>query len=103
MMIDITNKLTTEKPQIKLGDLVCTVNNTKNCVLQIMQILEGEGTDIAKVDKILLLALGEETQAKIDAMDLPFPAYQTLMIAVMAAATNTPFGKAEARFRNGGK
>lgn len=103
MMIDITSKLTTEKPQIKLGDLVCTVNNSKNCVLQIMQILEGDGADMDKVDKILPIALGEGVAKKIDAMDLPFADYKMLITAVLAAATNTPYEDAEARFQGDGK
>ena len=97
--IDITSKLTNERPVLKLGkDKEYPVDNRKNTVLTIQAKLdEGEGgTNL--MNEVLVLALGEKAAKEIDESDISFADYQTIFIAALSGALGEDFEVIEARF-----
>lgn len=100
--IDISAKLTNERPKLKLGEgLEFEIDNRKNTVLILNQkIQETDLNDLREVDGILELLLGKEAVQKIGEMeDISFEGYQTIFIACMAGAMGEDFEVVEARFQ----
>lgn len=93
---DISKKITNELPTIKITeDIVCTVNNRKNNVLNVLAMVqevekkEHEDEENAKVEmmqKALKLLVGEKTTAAIEKLNLPLPEYSYVFQTVMIAA-----------------
>jgi len=99
--IDISSKLTNERPRLKLAEGVeFEIDNRKNTILILKQkIQESDLNDLRDVDAILELLLGKEAVEKIGEMDITFADYQTIFIACMAGAMGEDFEVVEARFR----
>ncbi len=100
-MIDISAKLTSERPKLKLAeDKVYEIDDRKNTILKLNQKMKGGSIeDLAFIDEIVALTLGKKAAKEIDAMDLSMAAYQNIMLAIMAAVMGESFEVAEARFR----
>ncbi|MBY2477629.1 hypothetical protein KWV16_12140 [Clostridioides difficile] len=101
-IIDISTKLTNEKPKIKISeDKVYTVNNSKNTVLIVNQRMsENNSNEIELIDDALKLLLGEKAFKEIDSMQLSFVDYKTIFVAVMAAISGETYEETETRFQN---
>ena len=99
--IDISTKLTKERPKLKLADGVeFEIDNRKNTILILNQMIqETDLNDLREVDGILELLLGKGAVQKIGEMDITFADYQTIFIACMAGALNEDFETVEARFQ----
>lgn len=99
--IDISSKLTKERPQLKLAeDKVYEIDNSKDAVLILNQKIESADlNDIRQLDEILEMALGEKALKEIDEMKLPFSDYQTIILACMAGMMGEDFEVVEARFQ----
>lgn len=100
-VIDISAKLTNERPTLKLGEgKVYEIDNRKNTVLIMNQKMEkSDLNNLEEVDEILELLIGKEAVKEINEMNLPFPDYLTIFIGVMAGATGEEYETIEARFR----
>lgn len=100
-MIDITAKLTNEKPALKLAeDKVYFIDDRKNTVLKLMKKMESANlNDPSFIDEILEITLGKKAVKEINEMDLSFSAYQTIMMAVIAGITGESLEAVEERFR----
>ena len=104
---DISAKITNELPSIKItGDLICTVNNRKNTVLNVAAMMEetdrkneeGENEteqEFEKMQKALSMLLGKKNADIIEEMDLPINEYTELFKSIMAAAKGTDPEKEE--------
>lgn len=99
--IDISGRLTNERPKLKLGkDLVFEVDNRKNTIFLVDTIAESRDLDDnQKMSDVLGLLLGEEAVQQIEKLDLSFAAYQYVFIAAMATATEEEIEVVEARFQ----
>jgi len=100
-IIDISAKLTNERPKLKLAeDKIYEIDDRKNTIILLNQkIQETDVNDINAIDEMISVVLGEEAAKEIDEMNLPMAAYQSIMIAIMAAVTGEDYEVAEARFR----
>lgn len=100
-VIDISAKLSKVRPKIKLAeDKVYEIDNSKDTVLILNQkIEETDFNDAKQLDEILEMALGKQALEEIDAMKLPFPDYQTIILACMAGMSGEDFEAVEARFQ----
>lgn len=100
-IIDISAKLTNERPQLKLAeDKIYDIDDRKNTIILLNQKMQGSDTnDIDAIDEMIAVVLGGEAAKEIDEMNLPMAAYQSIMIAIMAAVTGEDYEVAEARFR----
>lgn len=100
-IIDISAKLTNERPKLKLAeDKIYEIDDRKNTIILLNQkIQDADVNDINTIDEMISVVLGEEAAKEIDEMNLPMAAYQSIMIAIMAAVTGEDYEVAEARFR----
>lgn len=100
-IIDISAKLTNERPQLKLAeDKVYDIDDRKNTVILLNQKMQGSDiNDVNAMDEMISIVLGEDAAKEIDAMDFSIASYQTIMVAIMAAMTGEEYERAEERFR----
>lgn len=100
-VIDISKKLTNERPQLKLAeDKIYEIDDRKNTIILLNQkIQDTDVNDINAIDEMISVVLGKEAAKEIDEMNLPMAAYQSIMIAIMAAVVGEDYEVAEARFR----
>jgi len=100
-VIDISKKLTNERPQLKLAeDKIYDIDDRKNTVVLLNQKIQGmDSNNIEAIDEVIKMTLGEEAAKEIDAMGLSVKSYQAIMIAIIAAITGEDYEVAEARFR----
>lgn len=90
--IDITGKLTNERPVLKLGEgLEFEVDNSKNTVLSL--------DEAGGIEKSMELLLGKEAVKKIEALNLSFENYLYVFFAACSAATGESIEVIEARFQ----
>ncbi|GIO34346.1 hypothetical protein J2TS6_54870 [Paenibacillus albilobatus] len=97
--IDITGKLTNERPVLKLGEgKEYPIDNRKNTVFQIQTKIDegGEGTEY--IDEVLELALGKDAVKEINESDVSFADYQIIFVAALAGALGEEYEAVEARF-----
>ena len=99
-MIDISSKLTCEKPTLKLGEgLVFEIDNSKNTVLKVQNAMKGK-EDNEVIDMAIRELLGEEAHKKIESMNLSINAYKNIFIGLMAGISDMTYEEAEKQFRN---
>lgn len=100
-IIDISAKLTNERPKLKLAeDKIYEIDDRKNTIILLNQkIQDTDVNDVNAIDEMISVVLGKEAAKEIDEMNLPISAYQSIMIAIMAAVTGEDYEVAEARFR----
>jgi len=100
-IIDISAKLTNERPQLKLAEgKVYEIDDRKNTILLLNQKMQGSDlNDLNVIDDMIEVVLGKEAAKEINDMNLSIVAYQSIMIAIMAAVTGEEYEAAEERFR----
>lgn len=100
-VIDISGKLTNERPKIKLSeDKIYEIDDRKNTILKMNQKLQNADIDdIEVIDEMVEMLLGKEAAKEIDEMNLSISNYQAIFIAIMAAITGEEYEVAEKRFR----
>lgn len=97
--IDISAKITQERPTVTFCGKTYEVNNGKNNMLLLQQYMRGEHNDVEMLFHALELLLGKKATEELDGLDLPLDELQMVFIAVMAAASGEDYETAEARFR----
>lgn len=96
--IDITSRLTREKPVLKIGDKEYQIDNSKNAVFTVQAKMDQDIRDTA-LDDVLEILLGKKAVQEINKSDISFADYQIIFIAAMAGAMNEEFEVIEARFQ----
>lgn len=98
-MIDISNRLTNQKPKIKLAEgKEYKINNSKNTMLLINQEMQNNKNELEAMDKAVKLALGEEAFKEIESMELSFADYKVLFIGIMAGVSDQSYEDVEKNF-----
>lgn len=96
--IDISGKLTNERPVLKLGEgKEYPIDNRKNTVLAIQGKIDAE---VEALDEVLELALGKEAVKEINESDITFEDYQTIFVATIAGALGEDYEVVAARFQS---
>lgn len=86
-MYSFDNKLLCGSPEIRIGDKVYPIDDRTSTVKKVLKIYDNKENDHLKAaDEALKLAFGKN-YAEIDAMDMPFSAYQKLTNTVISAMT----------------
>ena len=81
-MIDISKKLSNDKPVIKIAEgKEYKINNSKNTMLLINQEMQNNKNELEAMDKAVKLALGQSAFEEIENMELSFADYKVLFIA----------------------
>lgn len=100
-IIDLSGKLTNERPKLKLAeDKIYEIDDRKNTILKMNQKMRSADIeDVEFIDEMIEMLLGKEAAKEINEMDLSIASYQSIMIAIMAAITGEEYEVAEKRFR----
>lgn len=96
-IINITDKLSLEKPQVVIGDDTYEVNDSMETVLK-FQELSASSTDTNMMSAIEL-AIGKEAIEKIGLGQMSLSNFKVVTIAIMAAMQNMDFDEAASRFQ----
>ena len=98
-MIDISKKLSNEKPILKIAEgKEYKVNNSKNTMLLIDQQMRSGENEVESMDYVIRLTLGEKAFKEIESMEMPFSDYKILFIGVMAAVSGQTYDEVEKTF-----
>ena len=96
----LDNKLLTETPEIRIGEKIYPVDDRQKTVEKLMLITEDKSKNTRDgITETLTLAMGKAAADEIDAMNMPFPAYQKLFEIVLAAMTGEDEDALSARFQ----
>lgn len=95
-IIDITEKLSLEKPQIKIGDVILTVNDEAMTMLEIMPLLDGK-MDVESINRICKTIFSEEDFEKIKALKLNVKDFKTLFEITMSLVSGDSEGETATR------
>lgn len=100
-VIDISAKLTNERPKLKLAeDKIYEIDDRKNTIIKLNREMKNvDMEDIEVIDGMIALLLGDKAIKEIDEMGLSISSYQSIMIAIMSAITGEEYEVAESRFR----
>lgn len=96
-VVNITDKLSKESPQIIMGENKYIVNDVMSNVLKFEE-LTAETTKV-NIVKSIELALGVKACKEIDPMNMSIENYKVLCVAIMAAMQGLSYDEAEKRFR----
>lgn len=100
-MYTLDNKLLTETSEIRIGDKVYPVDDRVKTVKKIQKISEKMSDDLyGSISEAFALALGHKAAEEIDAMNMPFKAYQKAFELLMAAVTGEDPKVIADRFQN---
>ena len=97
--IDLSNKLSNERPTIIIGGNTYTVNDEKTNVLLMNEELKKGGSEAEVVDKTISLLLGEKALKEIDAMGYGISQYFTIFYGLIACVNDISIEEAQERFR----
>lgn len=95
-VINITDKLNSEKPKIVIGEKEYPVNDDFESVLKFEE-LSAESTGQG-LEKAMEIALGAKAAKEINIKKMSVANIKVLSIAVMAAVQGLSYEEAEARF-----
>lgn len=82
-IVDITEKLSLEKPQIKIGKEMLTVNDEAVRMLEVVPLLNGE-MNAETIERICGTIFSEEDYAKIKEMKLNIKNFRILFETAMS-------------------
>ena len=94
-VINITDKISVEKPVIQIGEDMYEVNDTMGVVLKFQELVSDENN----VKIALELALGEEASEKLGFESMRVSNYKVLITAIMAAMQGLTYEEATSRFQ----
>lgn len=97
-IIDITSRIKDEKKAVTFNGKEYPVNDSKNAVLEVMGLMDGDDVDPATIDKAMRIFYGDEAVADFEG--LSFSNYMIPFIAALALATGKDYEELEASFRN---
>jgi hypothetical protein len=95
-IINISDKLSFEKPCIQVGDKTYAVNDSLETVMKFEEVY-GDG-DTHSMLECLKVALGEEAYEEINFVKMPFKNIQVWFLAINAAMQDLSYEETESRF-----
>lgn len=96
-IINISDKLSMDKPVIQAGEKTYTVNDSLETVLKFEESF-GDG-DTQSMLECMKVALGNKAYTEMKFEKMPFKNVQVWFFAVMAAMQDLTYEEVEARFR----
>lgn len=95
-IINISDKLSFEKPTIQVGDKTYPVNDSLETVMKFEEVY-GDG-DIQSMIECLKVALGQEASEEIAFEKMPFRNIKVWFLAINAAMQDMTYEEVESRF-----
>lgn len=96
-IINITDKLSSEKPKIIIGENEFEVNNSMMTVMKFEELLNDSTTEAFK--KAITLSLGEDAVDKLNFEELSVENFKIVTVAILAAMQGIDYEEAEKRFQ----
>lgn len=96
-IINISDKLSNEKPQLQLGDKTYDVNDGMSVVIKFEELATSQSSK--KVLEAMEVALGKKACEEIGIKNMSAANLKVVMIAIMAAVQGLDYEDADARFR----
>jgi hypothetical protein len=96
-VINITDKLSKEKPSIVIGDETYEVNDGMETVLKFEELAAVSNMDSFK--EAVKLSLGKKAVEELNIQKWSIGNFKVLMIAILAAMQGLEYEEAEARFQ----
>ena len=97
-VINITDKLSLERPRIQIGDKSYEVDNSIETVFK-FQELSAQGGNEESMTKAITLAIGEEAANELNITQMSIANYKVLTIAILAAMQELEYEEIESTFR----
>lgn len=97
-IINISDKLSSEKPCIQVGDKLYTVNDSLETVMKFEEVYSDSG-DTQGMLECMKIALGEKAYKEMKLEKTSFKNIQVWFFAVMAAMQDMTYEEVESRFR----
>ena len=96
VVINITDKLSMDKPKIRVGDKEYEVNNDMETVLKFEELAStSKGESMMKAVE---LAIGSKAAKGLGMSKMPVPNFKVLTVAILACMQGITYDEAEARF-----
>ena len=95
-IINISDKLSSEKPCIQVGDKTYPVNDSLETVMKFEEVY-GDG-DTQSMLECLKVALGEAAYEELNFIKMPFKNIQVWFLAINAAMQDLTYEETESRF-----
>lgn len=95
-IINISDKLSMDKPVIQVGEKTYSVNDSLETVMKFEESY-GEG-DMTSMLECLKVALGSKAYTELKFEKMPFKNVQVWFFAIMAAMQDMTYEEVEARF-----
>lgn len=87
-IIDITDKLNFRvKPQIKIKDVVITVNNEATAILKILAKISQNKMEPADIPEVINIILEEKEREKLEGLHLDFRDFMTFIESAVTLIT----------------
>ena len=96
-IVNITDKLNNDKPQIKIGEEYYQVNDGMETVIKFEELIAD--SSVEKLTKAVEISLGDEAAKKLKVRTWSIGNFKVLTIAILAAMQGIDYEEAEARFR----
>ena len=97
-IINISDKLSFDKPTIQVGEKTYPVNDSLETVMKFEEVL-GDG-DIQSMTECLKVALGEEAFEEIGIVKMSFRNIKVWFLAINAAMQDMTYDEVESRFHH---
>ena len=92
--------LLTETPEIEMGDKIYKVDNRLSVFKGLGTQMKSKAKDETEYDVIIRVALGKKALAEITALDIPYPALESLTMNILAAMQGISVEEATHRFQS---
>lgn len=96
-VINITEKLSNEKPVIVIGEKSYEVNDGLETVLKFEELVSDSTAE--NMVKAIEISLGEQAAIDLNIMKMNASNYKVLAIAILASMQGVTYEEAEGRFR----
>ena len=95
-IINISDKLSKDKPKIKLGEKLYVVNDSMATVLEFEELATLGTSD--SMMKAIELSLGKEAVEELDIKNMSISNFRVITTAILAAMQDLTYEEAESRF-----
>lgn len=95
-IINISDKLNSDKPSIQIGDKVYPVNDGMATVIQFEELAVTQTAD--SLNQAMVIALGQEAVDEIGIKNISLSNFKVITIAILACMQGTEYDEAATKF-----
>lgn len=95
-IINISDKLNSEKPKLQVGERFYTINDSMAEVMKFEELASESTMD--KMISAIEISLGKEAIEELNVKSMSISNFKVIMIAILAAMQDLSYDEAEARF-----